>query len=100
VARDLAGADLVENLSPQEWKYAHLRDRLENELHRRVRAGEMTLDFAQALPCRTMGIARTCSTPRRPINPSWNRACPPRSPYHQFTVKPFQVLNCASSRPL
>jgi hypothetical protein len=48
VPRELAGADVVENLSPQEWQYAHLKDRLENELHRRVCAGEMTLDFAQS----------------------------------------------------
>lgn len=50
ISRELGGADDVDNLWPQAWTGAHnarMKDRLENALHRKVCAGEMTLDFAQ-----------------------------------------------------
>lgn len=50
ISRELGGADDVDNLWPELWTGAHnarMKDRLENNLHRRVCAGEMTLKFAQ-----------------------------------------------------
>lgn len=51
ISLELGGADVFENLWPESyltspWN-AHVKDRLENELHRRVCAGDMTLDEAQ-----------------------------------------------------
>jgi hypothetical protein len=50
VSRELGGADDVRNLWPQLWTGTHnarMKDHLENTLHRKVCAGEMTLRFAQ-----------------------------------------------------
>jgi hypothetical protein len=50
IPRELGGADDERNLWPQPWTgphNAHMKDRLENALHRKVCAGEMTLAFAQ-----------------------------------------------------
>jgi hypothetical protein len=50
ISRELAGADDVKNLWPQSWTgtaNARMKDRLENTLHRKVCAGEITLAFAQ-----------------------------------------------------
>jgi hypothetical protein len=50
IPRSLAGADDELNLWPQAWALpygAHQKDLLENELHRRVCAGSMTLPAAQ-----------------------------------------------------
>ena len=52
VSRELGGADDTSNLWPQPWTgpwNAHLKDRLENELHRRVCSGRMPLADAQRL---------------------------------------------------
>jgi len=51
VSLELGGDDVEENLWPQSyltqpWN-AHVKDRLENELHRRVCAGKMSLEEAQ-----------------------------------------------------
>ena len=51
---ELGGLDDVKNLWPQMAKYSdgspgfHVKDKLENELHRKVCAGEMQLSDAQA----------------------------------------------------
>lgn len=50
ISVELCGATVAQNLWPQSYLYdegAHMKDRLENELHRRVCAGEMTLQDAQ-----------------------------------------------------
>lgn len=50
VPRELGGADDTQNLWPQSWvgaANAHMKDRLENALHRKVCAGELTLEHAQ-----------------------------------------------------
>lgn len=47
VSRELAGDDTVSNLWPQPWQEAKLKDREENEAHRRICSGAMTLVYAQ-----------------------------------------------------
>ena len=50
IPRELGGADDVANLWPQPWtgaQNAHMKDRLENALHRQVCAGELSLEHAQ-----------------------------------------------------
>lgn len=50
ISRELGGADDERNLWPQIWTgdaNAHMKDRLENALHREVCAGRITLPFAQ-----------------------------------------------------
>lgn len=47
ISRELAGADVMANVWPQNIKEARLKDRLENYLHREVCAGKMTLRQAQ-----------------------------------------------------
>jgi hypothetical protein len=50
ISRELGGADDVRNLWPQPWtgtENAHMKDRLENALHRQVCAGTITLEHAQ-----------------------------------------------------
>ena len=50
ISRELGGADAIENLWPQPYTQhpgAHEKDWLENELHREVCAGKITLDEAQ-----------------------------------------------------
>jgi hypothetical protein len=50
ISRELGGADDVQNLWPQSyygpWN-AHMKDRVENRLHKDVCAGAITLDAAQ-----------------------------------------------------
>lgn len=48
VPRELGGADDVRNLWPQLWPEAHVKDRVENALHRAVCEGSRTLADAQA----------------------------------------------------
>lgn len=52
ISRELAGADVIENLWPQlyhgPWN-AHLKDRLENRLHAEVCAGRLALRRAQRM---------------------------------------------------
>lgn len=53
ISLELGGADVFDNLWPESyltnpWN-AHVKDRLENELHRRVCAGEMRLEDAQEM---------------------------------------------------
>lgn len=46
----IGGADRVENLWPQAWDGpwgAHVKDKLENDLHRRICAGKITPEEAQ-----------------------------------------------------
>ena len=50
ISRELGGDDDVDNLWPELWTgahNAHMKDRLENALHRKVCKGEITLEFAQ-----------------------------------------------------
>jgi len=47
IPRELGGADAVDNLQPQQWREAHLKDVDENRLHRAVCAGTITLADAQ-----------------------------------------------------
>lgn len=47
VPRELAGADAVANLWPQPLAEAHVKDVRENQLHRAVCRGEVTLEAAQ-----------------------------------------------------
>lgn len=48
IPRELGGADDIRNLWPQPLSEAvHKKDPLENVLHRRVCAGEISLEFAQ-----------------------------------------------------
>lgn len=53
ISRELGGADVVENLWPEAygttpWN-AHLKDKLENRLHREVCAGHITLKKAREM---------------------------------------------------
>lgn len=47
IPRELGGADAVDNLWPQPWAQAHVKDRRENQLHVAVCRGEVTLAAAQ-----------------------------------------------------
>lgn len=47
IPRELGGADDVDNLWPQPWADAHAKDKRENQLHRDVCAGTVTLKDAQ-----------------------------------------------------
>lgn len=50
VSRELGGADDVKNLWPEKYTgswNAHMKDRVENRLHKEVCAGNLTLDEAQ-----------------------------------------------------
>jgi len=50
ISRELGGADDVKNLWPQPYRgrwNAHLKDRLENQLHKEVCAGRLKLGDAQ-----------------------------------------------------
>jgi len=50
ISRELGGADDIDNLWPQPWTggyNAHMKDRLENRLHREVCAGTLSLERAQ-----------------------------------------------------
>jgi hypothetical protein len=50
ISRELGGADAIENLWPQKWVgvwNAHMKDRLENALHKKVCAGQLSLREAQ-----------------------------------------------------
>ncbi len=50
ISRELGGADDVKNLWPQQYKgdwNAHMKDRLENRLHKEVCDGNMSLGDAQ-----------------------------------------------------
>lgn len=47
IPRELGGADTVENLWPQPWAEARLKDRQENRLHRAVCSGRISLAEAQ-----------------------------------------------------
>jgi hypothetical protein len=47
IPREAGGADDVRNLYPQEWVYAHQKDRLENKIHRMICAGEIEITAAQ-----------------------------------------------------
>jgi hypothetical protein len=51
ISRELGGADDVKNLWPQSYSgpwNAHLKDRVENRLHKEVCTGTITLDEARA----------------------------------------------------
>jgi hypothetical protein len=48
IPRELGGADAVDNLWPQPWAAAIVKDRAENAAHRAVCAGTLTLTAAQA----------------------------------------------------
>ena len=53
ISREFGGADVVKNLWPQAygsspWN-AHLKDKLENRLHKEVCAGHITLKQAQTM---------------------------------------------------
>lgn len=52
VSLELGGSNDAANLWPQPHAGAVVKDRLEDELHRRVCAGEMALDQAQAMIAR------------------------------------------------
>jgi hypothetical protein len=59
ISRELGGADDVKNLWPQKWVgtwNAHMKDQLENHLHKMVCAGQLPLSEAQ-LEIRTDWIA-------------------------------------------
>jgi len=47
VSRELGGADVQDNLWPQPWRQARMKDRVENWLHREVCAGRRSLATAQ-----------------------------------------------------
>jgi hypothetical protein len=50
ISRELGGADDVKNLWPQKWAgtwNAHMKDQLENRLHKMVCAGQLSLAQAQ-----------------------------------------------------
>ena len=50
ISRELGGADDVKNLWPESYTgpwNAHLKDRVENRLHKEVCAGNITIDAAQ-----------------------------------------------------
>lgn len=47
IPREIGGADDVDNLAPQPWLEAHVKDVRENQLHRAVCRGEITLEAAQ-----------------------------------------------------
>ena len=49
IPRELGGADDILNLWPQPWAGARKKDVLENELHRHVCAGSLTLSEAQQM---------------------------------------------------
>jgi hypothetical protein len=49
VPRELCGADAEGNLWPQLWPSAHKKDRLENAVHKKLCAGEITLKEAQGV---------------------------------------------------
>jgi len=54
ISLELGGSNDIENLWPQTYDRAerwnaHVKDRLENELHRRVCSGRMALEEAQAM---------------------------------------------------
>ena len=47
IPRELGGADDVRNLWPQIWAEAHVKDKVENVLHKGVCVGVMSLESAQ-----------------------------------------------------
>jgi hypothetical protein len=47
IPRELGGADDIKNLWPQPWTDAQKKDKLENQLHKSVCSGRMTLKEAR-----------------------------------------------------